>query len=148
MPIFSSGPQIRPAPHFLVPKPGLDEAGRRKWRLIIDLRPLNLFWRDFKTRYETLSKLGSLISKGEECLFLSFDLADAYHALRIDPEYQQYFGFVLRGRHYNMTALPFGWNRSPYCFTTAMNQSAWYDWKRSPKRRYRQQRLVYIGLCV
>ena len=105
---------------FLVPKPGLDEAGRRKWRLIIDLRPLNLFCRDFKTRYETLSKLGSLISKGEECLFLSFDLADAYHALRIDPEYQQYFGFVLRGRHYNMTALPFGWNQSPYCFTTAM----------------------------
>ena len=44
-----------------------------------------------KARIEELE--GSLISEGEECLFLSFDLADAYHALRIDPEYQQYFGF-------------------------------------------------------
>ena len=40
--------------------------------------------------------------------------------MNIDPEFQQYFGFDLRGKKYVMTALPFGWNQSPYCFTTAM----------------------------
>jgi hypothetical protein len=105
---------------FLVPKSDLDSQGRRKWRLIIDLRPLNVHCVDFKTRYETLSKLGTLIAEGETCAFLSFDLADAYNCLQIDPEYQQYFGFDLRGKKYVMTALPFGWNQSPYCFTTAM----------------------------
>ena len=46
--------------------------------------------------YETLAKLGTLIADGETCSFLSFDLADAYHALQIDPAYQKYFGFILR----------------------------------------------------
>lgn len=114
---------------FLVPKSDRDSEGRRKWRLIIDLRPLNVHCVDFKTRYETLSKLGTLIAEGEECAFLSMDLADAYNCLNIDdttvqPDgsvgFQQYFGFNLRGKQYVMSALPFGWNQSPYCFTTAM----------------------------
>lgn len=105
---------------FLVPKKELDSQGRKKWRLIIDLRPLNVHCQDFKTRYETLAKLGSLIQEGEEVSFLSFDLADAYNCLQIAPEHQRFFGFNLRGRKFQMTALPFGWNQSPYAFTTAM----------------------------
>ena len=111
---------------FLVPKTDRDAEGRRKFRLIIDLRPLNVYCVDFKTRYETLSKLGTLIADGEECAFLSMDLADAYNCLAIQggssglQDHQQYFGFDLRGKKYVMTALPFGWNQSPYCFTTAM----------------------------
>jgi len=91
-----------------------------KYRLIIDLRPLNIHCEEFKTKYETLAKLGTLISEGETVSFMSFDLADAYNCLQIDPEFQQYFGFNLRGRKFVMTALPFGWNQSPYCFCTAM----------------------------
>ena len=57
---------------FLVLKSDLDSQGRRKWRLIIDLRPLNLHCVDFKTRYETLSKLGTLIAEGEGVRFPQF----------------------------------------------------------------------------
>jgi hypothetical protein len=58
---------------FLVPKKEVDAEGRKKWRLIIDLRPLNVHCREFKSRYETLAKLGSLTSEGETVSFMSFD---------------------------------------------------------------------------
>ena len=90
---------------FLVPKPGLDSEGRVKYRLIIDLRPLNMHCVDFKTKYETLAKLGTLISEGETVSFMSFDLADAYNCLQIDEKYQNFFGFNLRGRQFLMTVV-------------------------------------------
>ena len=106
---------------FLVEKAGWDsDLQMRKKRLVIDLRPLNLHMQEFKTRYETLSQLGTLIADGETCAFLSFDLADAYACLQIRPEFQQYFGFNIQGRLYEMQALPFGWSVSPYAFCTAM----------------------------
>ena len=52
--------------------------------------------------------------------FLSFDLADEYNCLQTDPAYQKHFGFNIRGRLFQMTALPSGWNQSPYAFTTAI----------------------------
>ena len=66
---------------FMVPKNGMDAEGRKQWRLIVDLRPLNIHCRDWKTRYETLSRLGSVIQDGETVTFLSFDIVDAYHCL-------------------------------------------------------------------
>jgi hypothetical protein len=106
---------------FLVDKAGFDSVlGVPKKRLVIDLRPLNIHCQDFKAKYETLAQLGTLISEGETCAFLSFDLADAYNCLQILPEHQMYFGFRIQGRAYVMGALPFGWNQSPYAFGTAM----------------------------
>ena len=62
------------------------------------------------------AKLGTLIVEGEECAFLSMDLADAYNCLNIDdttvqPDgsvgFQQYFGFNLRtGRWRSFTSWP------------------------------------------
>ena len=37
---------------FIIPKPGLDAEGRKQYRLIVDLRPLNLHCDEFKTRYD------------------------------------------------------------------------------------------------
>ena len=37
--------------------------------------------------------------------FMSFDLADAYNCLGIQEEFQKFFGFNLRGRLFEMTAL-------------------------------------------
>ena len=114
---------------FVIPKAGLDAKGRKQFRLIVDLRPLNVHCRDWVTRYETLARLGSVIKDGETVAFLSFDIKDAYHMLQIDdttPQadgsvgFQQYFGFNLAGKVYVCAALPFGWNASPYVFNTAM----------------------------
>ena len=60
---------------FLVPKPGLKE-GRKQYRLVVDLRPLNVHCKDFKTRYQTLASLAEVIMEGEQvacrCLALAF----------------------------------------------------------------------------
>lgn len=66
---------------FLVPKAGLDAQGRKKHRLIMDLRPLNIHCKEFKTRFETLSRLGTVIMEGETVAFVSFDLEDGYFCL-------------------------------------------------------------------
>ena len=77
--------------------------------------------RRFQDSLRDAFEAGTLIADGEECAFLSMDLADAYNCLAIQggssglQDHQQYFGFDLRGRKYVMTALPFGWNQSPYC---------------------------------
>lgn len=114
---------------FVIPKAGLDAQGRKQFRLIVDLRPLNVHCREWQTRYETLSRLCSVIMDGEKVAFLSFDIKDAYHMLQIDDctvqedgtvGFQQYFGFNLGGKVYVCAALPFGWNASPYVFNTAM----------------------------
>lgn len=44
---------------FLVPKPGTN-----KWRLIVDLRHLNLFCRDFPMKYETLKRMRNISKQG------------------------------------------------------------------------------------
>ena len=105
---------------FVIPKNGVDAEGKRKFRLIIDLRPLNVFMKEFRTRFETLSRLGSVIMDGEQVAFISFDLADGYYMLQIDPAFQKYFGVNIQGRMYQFNVLPFGWSLSPFAFCTAM----------------------------
>ena len=104
---------------FLVPKPGLKD-GRKQFRLVVDLRPLNLHCKEFRTRYQTLASLSEVIMEGEEVAFLSFDLMSAYHSCAIAESDRQYFGFCIDGRHYQCSALPFGWNASPYIFNAIM----------------------------
>jgi hypothetical protein len=104
---------------FLVPKPGLKE-GRKQYRLVVDLRPLNVHCKDFKTRYQTLASLAEVIMEGEQVAFLSFDLMSAYHCCSIAESDRQYFGLCIDGRHYQCSALPFGWNASPYIFNAIM----------------------------
>ena len=104
---------------FLVPKPGLKN-GLKQYRLVVDLRPLNAHCRDFKTRYQTLASLSSVIMEGEQVAFMSFDLMSAYHCCSVAASDRQYFGFCIDGRHYQCSAIPFGWNASPYIFNAIM----------------------------
>jgi hypothetical protein len=61
---------------FLVPKPGVN-----KWRLIIDLRELNIYCAEFKMSCETLKHLRHLSRLSD--YFVSLDLADGYYTLGI-----------------------------------------------------------------
>jgi hypothetical protein len=51
------------SPMFLVPKGD-------KWRLIIDLRHLNKFCKDFSVKYETLKKLRHMAKQNDWCFSL------------------------------------------------------------------------------
>ena len=105
---------------FLVDKAGLDSEGRKRYRLVVDLRPLNVSCKEFHSRFETLSRLGTMIPEGEEAAFLSFDLADGYNVLQIDESHKQYFQFQIQGRYYQCECMPFGWNQAGWAFCTAM----------------------------
>ena len=97
---------------FLVPKPG------NKWRLVMDFRWLNSHCVDRRVKFETLKTLSRMAHKGD--YMFSFDLQDGYHAIGIAPEDRKYFTFNLNGRLLQCSALPFGWNASPYVFVKTM----------------------------
>eukprot|EP00854_Cymbomonas_tetramitiformis_P015972 gene15972-biopygen16470 len=86
------------------------EALRAKW--------LNAHYVKSRCKMEILKKLRRLAKPDDWCF--SFDLQDGYHAVRIDPEYQEYMQFDVRGELFQCGALPFGWNDSPRIFVKIM----------------------------
>ena len=96
---------------FLVPKPGVN-----KWRLIIDLRPLNKFCRTLPLKYEGLKRLRTLGRQND--WMLSADLADGFYCLGIAEEDRDFFTVDYRGTLYRLAGLPMGWSLSPYYFCT------------------------------
>ena len=109
---------------FLVPK----DVSSNKWRVVVDLRHLNRFCRDFPIKYETLKRLRQL--GAEQDYMFSFDLADGYYALGIAPECRDFFTVSVRGQLFRFAGLPMGWNASPYVFCTLMKVVV--RWLRSP----------------
>ncbi|KAK3284632.1 hypothetical protein CYMTET_7732 [Cymbomonas tetramitiformis] len=75
---------------FLVPKPGT-----KKWRLVMDFRWLNSHCVKSRCKMETLKKLRRLAKPNDWCV--SFDLQDGYHVAGIDPAFQEYMQFDVRG---------------------------------------------------
>ncbi|KAK3251021.1 hypothetical protein CYMTET_39632 [Cymbomonas tetramitiformis] len=98
---------------FLVPKPGTNS-----WRLVMDFRWLNEFCVKSKCKMETLKKLPRLASQGGWCF--TFDLKGGYHAVGIDPDFQEFMQFDIQGVLYQCGALPFGWTDSPRIFVKLM----------------------------
>lgn len=103
---------------FLAPKPGYLPNGVKKFRLVIDLRPVNKYCGDFDLRFETLKTLQYLARPNDWAI--AFDLADGYHAVSVHPEHRKYMTFRLNGKLYSASALPFGWNGSPATFCRIM----------------------------
>ncbi|KAK3239638.1 hypothetical protein CYMTET_50450 [Cymbomonas tetramitiformis] len=98
---------------FLVPKPGTNS-----WRLVMDFRWLNEFCVKSKCKMETLKKLRRLASQGDWCF--TFDLKDGYHAVGIDPDFQEFMQFDIQGVLCQCGALPFEWTDSPRIFVELM----------------------------
>ena len=141
---------------FLVPKPGVN-----RWRVIIDLRHLNKYCKNFNLKLETLKRLRYLGRKND--WMFSFDLADGYYALGIAEEHRDFFSFALRSdgelwsetaigneRIVRLAGLPMGWCLSPWYFVQLMQVVVRHlrsplcsraQARRRPSRRYlRNQR--------
>eukprot|EP00873_Tetraselmis_striata_P046012 jgi/Tetstr1/466276/TSEL_000956.t1 len=99
---------------FLVPRPGTN-----KWRLIIDLRPLNRYCETRDLSFETLSHLRNLSRPGD--YMLQMDLQDGFYAVGIAPEDRDFFTVDYRGTLYRLAGLPMGWSLSPYYFCQFTN---------------------------
>ncbi|KAK3273536.1 hypothetical protein CYMTET_18226 [Cymbomonas tetramitiformis] len=71
-----------------------------------------------RCKMETLKKLRRLAKPNDWCI--SFDLQDGYHVVGINPAFQEYMHFDVRGELFQSSALPFGWNDSPRIFVKVM----------------------------
>jgi hypothetical protein len=109
---------------FLVPKPGV----ANKWRLVVDLRPINKFCKKCPMRSETLASLRHLARKND--YMFTFDLQDGYNAVGVAPEDRKYMTFNIQGTYYQAAAVPFGWNQSAYVFCETVR--VWVAWMRAP----------------
>jgi hypothetical protein len=109
---------------FLVPKPGVSN----KWRLVVDLRPLNKYCRKFKMRSETLGHLVHLARKND--WMVTMDLKDGYNAVGIHPDDRNFMCFDINGQLFRCAAVPFGWSQSAYVFCETVR--VWVTWMRAP----------------
>ena len=78
---------------FLVKKP--TEHGRKKFRLVIDLRKVNRHLRKLGLRYERLKDFGHLLHRDD--WMIGFDIKNAYHHLRILEAHRQFLQFPIAG---------------------------------------------------
>lgn len=94
---------------FLRPKP------EGKFRLIIDLSPLNLHLEKKHFKMESLQDALSLVEPND--WMCKLDLKNAYYSIPIAPEHQPYLAFIWQGRTWMFTRLCFGLSPAPRIFT-------------------------------
>ena len=101
---------------FVVPKPS------GKFRLIINLRPLNVHLQYKKFRMENVYSLRGLLLEG--VFMVTIDLRDAYLHVPICLDHQRFLRFALASaqgiQHWQFSALPFGLASSPRVFTKVL----------------------------
>ena len=102
-------PRLCRSPIFLVPK----RSG--KFRMILNLKRINLHISPSHFRMETLKTILPLLRPGDWTV--SIDLKDAYHHVPIDPASRDLLGFTVAEKAYRFKALPFGLRPAPRLFT-------------------------------
>ena len=75
-------------------------------QFIIDLRYINKFMKKYKFKLDTIKVIRQMIIKGD--YFISVDLSKVYYHLPVNEEHQQYLGFSINGKYYQMLALLMG----------------------------------------
>ena len=86
-----------------------------EFRIILDLSELNKFIQKLSFKMGSYYSIMSLISRGD--FLISIDLADAYHAIAINPLFQRFLTFIFLNVYYQYTCLPQGLTSSPRIFT-------------------------------
>lgn len=94
---------------FLVPK------GGSRWRLILNLKALNVYTEHKHFKMEDIRGVKDLLSRGE--YMCKLDLKDAYLSVPISPSHQKYLQFRWEGKLYQYKVLPFGLATAPRAFT-------------------------------
>jgi hypothetical protein len=93
-----------------------------KFRLILDLRHLNTFVREFTFRMETLQRRRQGFRRND--WLFSIDLESGYYHVPVKEEHRKYLGFCWGGKYYEFCVLPFGLSSAPFAFTKVMKQLA------------------------
>ena len=107
-----------------------------KYRLCLDLRPLNRHLRKLRLRMETLRRVRHLFQRGD--WLITIDIVSAYHNFLVHPEDQKFCGFFWLGIFYVYAALSFGSSAAPAIFQSLMDAIA----------RYLRRRTVRCGTYI
>ena len=102
-------------PHVVSPVFLVDKPGPKRFRLVVDMRMLNLALPHRVAKQEGLADLLRLGGRGWWAC--SWDLENGYHHLDIRPESRDLLGFGWRERWYRYCVLPFGMSLAPWAFT-------------------------------
>ena len=94
---------------FAVPKPG------GKWRVVINLKPLNEFVTKESFHMETAKDVRNLLKPGDYGAVV--DLTDAYYTVKLHEDSRKYCRFIVDGEIYEYVALPMGLTCSARVFT-------------------------------
>ena len=94
---------------FAVPKPG------GKWRVVINLKPLNEHVLKETFQMETSKNVRSLLKQGDFGAVV--DLTDAYYTVKLHTDSRRYCRFIVDGVIYEYVALPMGLTCSARIFT-------------------------------
>ena len=97
---------------FLVPK------GKGKWRLILNLKALNLYTEHQHFKMEDIRCVKDLLNRGD--YMCKLDLKDAYLSVPIAQCHRKYLKFAWQGTVYQYNVLPFGLATAPRAFTKLM----------------------------
>lgn len=114
-------------PTIVSPLNVVPKATKGKYRLILDLRPLNKYLTQTKFRMETLARSRWAFQPND--WLIAADLRSGYYHVDILPEHYQYLGFEIEGKYYVFCCLPFGLSTAPYVFTRVTRQVVRY-WRR------------------
>jgi hypothetical protein len=76
--------------------------GEIKWRVIIDLQPLNKQCKENKLKY---AKLPQILTRAGDWM-VSFDFTDGYYTLGTREEERNFFTVNYRGTLYRLAGLP------------------------------------------
>jgi len=93
----------------------LREKKNGKFRLIFNLKPLNVHIRYEHFKMESMTQLTSIVRSDD--WMISIDLKDAYLCIPMHPHHHRYLRFVWKGTLYQFTAMPFGLSPAPREFT-------------------------------
>ena len=94
---------------FAVPKPG------GKWRVVINMKPLNEHVQKESFQMETSRDVSSLLKPGDHAAVV--DLTDAYYTVKLHEDSRKYCRFIIDGIVYEYVALPMGLTCSARVFT-------------------------------
>lgn len=105
------------SPLLLVPKK-LDNAGNRKWRVVIDYRKLNNQIQDDKFPLPNISEI--LDSLSGAIYFTHLDLYQGFFQINLNKDSRPCTAFTTGKSQYQMTRMPMGLKSSPSSFSRMM----------------------------